>query len=1226
MDYFYFKQGVRHRWISPHIMLVMRITTFLLLIGCVHASANTYGQKVILSEQNVSLEQVISLLKKQTGYDFLYGADLHADTRKVTIEAKNQELLLVLNRLFGDESFTYAISDNTVVIKSKYNIDNQQRTVDGKVMDENRKPLQSASVRVEGGTTTTTDLNGDFSLKNVPVGANINITFVGYESQNFKESDIKNYIEIILRQTENTLEEANVINTGYYTLPKERATGSFDYVDNKLFNRNVGMDIITRLKGVTTSTIFGAVNRPPLYIAPSTNTVTGTRKITAINNNLQIRGISTLTMNSTYDAGTPSGQPLIILDNFPYNGDITNLNPNDVESVTVLKDAAASSIWGNRAANGVIVITTKKGKLDQPMRISLNSNVTVSERPNLYYTPQMSSSDFIDFERYNFEQGNFDWFIDDPSAWYMSITPIMDLLAKQRALPLSDVIGRGAIDAQINTYRGYDTRKDVSRYLYRKGILQQYSMNLQGGGRQFTYYFSAGYDHNRSNEVNTYNTRKNLQSRMRFSPIKKLELSVDIRYNNGLYHTPSSLFRTHKVEGRLPFLPYLRLADDQGNPFEIINPGGTFLASRHTYRHSAGNGRLLDWRYFPLLDIGTNYGESNTAEILTSFGASYQLLPALRASIDYQYRRSTEEIVQFLSRNSYYMRDQINSYALYDKDDPSGLVNYQLPIGDAIGEIHIPQQAHILRGQLNYSEVFKKKHEVDALFGAELSDAKIKGSPYVDQLLGYNSDPMFFRTVDYLSELDVLNGEGGTGQITGSNPYRLAPSYISRSTSTYLNGSYSYDRRYTLTVSGRIDGSNVFGVAASDRLKPSWSVGGAWNLHNEGFFRPELMELLKLRVTYGYMGNVNNSIAAYPTINYAGETNLTTKLNYATIGGGPNPQLSPERTGIVNLGVDFAFNGNWLSGSLEWYSKLSTGLIAPVPLDNSTGYQSMRMNSANLKTRGFDINLRSVNMRSAKFQWSSNLLLSHTQSVVTRYVLPNWPDDASFYVPTPGGGTLNSNLYTEGKSPFTLYTYKFAGLDPQNGDPMGYDSNGNISKDYSEILRQKYKNLEDHGSLIPLYYGALRNTCQYGPFSLSANILYKLRYKLSRGGYVGDTGLFGFMPSPLPEYDRRWQHPGDESNIDAIPSITLNSSDTNRGRFFAQSSARVFSADHIRLQDIRLDYTIPKQGQVLRSMNIYFLASNMGILWRANRVGIDPETLLSPPAPRAFTLGFNASF
>ncbi|MGA6118304.1 SusC/RagA family TonB-linked outer membrane protein [Sphingobacterium anhuiense] len=1226
MDYFYFKQGGRQRWLPPHIMLVMKITTFLLLIGCLHANADTYGQKVTLSERNVSLERIISLLKQQTDYDFLYGADLQADARKVNIEAKNQELSVVLNRLFGDQSFTYTISDKTVVINSKNYLNDdaaQQRKVEGKVLDENRKPLQSATVSVEGiNQSTQTDIFGMFSLANVPADATIRISYMGHDTRTIKVATIKGFIEVIMRMSENQLQEANVLSTGYYNLPKERATGSFEHVDNELFNRNVGPDVITRLKGLTVSTIFGSPDKPPTYTAPSVNINTFTRKVNALNK-LQIRGISTLGMSTPYDAGTPGRIPLVILDNFPYEGDINDINPNDVESVTILKDAAAASIWGSRSANGVIVITTKKGKLEQPLRISINSNVTIKERPDLFYGPFMNSSDYIDIEKSNFNRGIHDWYVDDPTAWYMTISPVIALLAQQRALPLSDVAGRAAIDAQIDGMRQYDRRKDISKYLYRRAVLQQYSANFSGGGRQFSYFFSGGYDHNTDNEVNAYYRRKNLRSSITFKPIENLELSTDIRYTNGLYHAPATLDAVQRVINALPSEPYLRLADGAGNPLEVINPmGPSTLVANHRYRWAAGNGRLLDWRYFPLNDIQTNYGDSNTQDILMNFGINYTIIPALRASVNYQYGKSTDEQTSFLDRDSWYMRSFINAFATYSTTDLTAPATFNVPIGDAISQTFQPRTSNTLRAQLNFDQTFHQVHEVNAIVGYERSEAKLPGSPYVGRLLGYNSDPMMFSPVPYGTPIPYVNGDGGTNVI--GFPLNLLTSYIDRKTSIFMNASYSYNKRYALTVSGRNDAANIYGIAASDRIKPNWSIGGAWNVHQEAFFTPGLVQSLKLRGTYGYMGNINNTIAAYPTITYSSFPNSITGLNFAQVGQAPNPYLAPERTGMINLGVEFSLRNNRLSGTLEWYQKRSANLIAPTPVDNSTGYQFIMMNSAHMKTNGFEANLQSINLQSRDFRWTSNLLFAYTRNVVTKYLLP-FPDNANRYV-VFGDGNLISGTYREGFDPFTLYTYRYAGLDPQTGDPLGYDANGNITNNYTEITTNlKVQDLENHGSIIPLYNGAFRNTLQWKSFSLSANMRYSLKYKLSRG-YSGQASLWGTSMLPSLEYANRWQKLGDESRRDVVPSIRPGETDTRRDQFYGSSSARVISGDHIRLDDIRLDYRIPQTGRVLRSLQVYCTMNNLGIIWRANKFGFDPESMLQPPAPRSITLGFNASF
>lgn len=1223
MDYFYFKQRAGRFRLSAHSKLVMKITTFLVLLGCLHASAGSYGQKVSLSERNISLARALVLLKQQTGYDFLYGSELKAAQKKVSIEARDRELSEVLAGLFRDEPFSYTIGDRTVVIQSRSGNEEQQqqRRIQGKVLDENRRPLQSATVSVAGSSsmTVTTDLDGIFTLEGVPSDATLRISYMGYDTRTVKVSSIKGFVEVLMRMSENTLDEASVLSSGYFRLPKERATGSFEHVDNELFNRNVGPDVITRLKGLTTSTIFGSVDNTPSYTAPSGNTVSNSRKVNSLAY-LQIRGISTLTMATPFDAGTPGRLPLVILDNFPYEGDINNINPNDVESVTVLKDAAAASIWGSRSSNGVIVITTKKGQWDQPVRISVNSNVTVRKRPDLFYRPAMSSSDFIDIEKYNFSQGTYDWLPDDPI--YTRMTPVVELLFRQRSLPPGDVAGRAAIDAQIDAYRNYDRRKDISKYLYRNAVLQQYSANLSGGGRQFSYFLSGGYDHNTDGEVNAYFRRKNLHSSMSFRPLESLELTADLRYSTGLYHSPASpsgVLGASRVLNNLPEDPYLRLADENGRALEVINPAGGLAAMRHTYRHTVGNGRLLDWRYFPLNDIGTNYGESSSQETLLNFGAAYMFLPSLRASINYQYGRSSDEETTFVSRDAYLLRDFINSFAVYDPNDPNGLVNFQIPVGDQIFQRTVPRSSSTLRGQLNFDKVFGTVHEVNALVGGERSEAKITGGPLLGGIAGYNSDPMTFYPISYEQDLLFLNDQG---TYRPPFPILLQPSYINRTTSVFMNASYSYDKRYIATVSARNDAANIFGIAASDRIKPNWSVGGAWNIHNESFFKPGLLQTLKLRMTYGYMGNVNNTVAAYPTIAYSSTPNPVTGLNYSTVNTPPNPNLSPERTGMFNVGLDFSLKGSRLSGTLEWYDKRSTDLLAPVLLDNSTGFTSMTRNSANMKGRGYEVNLQSVNLQGRDFRWSSNLLLSYTRNTVTKYLLPK-SEEGRFYVVT-SGGALPAQNYREGEAPFTLYTYRFAGLDPQTGDPLGYDANGQISNNYSALRAAKYRDLENHGSVTPLYYGAFRNTLQWKSFSLSANVLYKFKYKLKRA-YLSPLALFGYDAGPVHLYGERWQQPGDERHTN-IPSIRPGERNFALDEFYRSSSALVFRADHIRLEDIRLDYRLAKAGGVLRSLQVYCNISNLGILWRANRLGIDPESLDQPPPPRAVTLGFTAGF
>lgn len=1030
-----------------------------------------------------------------------------------------------------------------------------------------------------------------------------------------------------MRQSENKLEEVNVLSTGYFTLPKERATGSFEHVDNELLNRNVGSDVIQRLKFVTVSTMFPPLSIIPADFDPSINAGSVFRKKVTSTVSLRVRGLSTLHMGTEMSAGASAREALVILDNFPFEGDVTSINPNDVESVTILKDAAAASIWGIRAANGVIVITTKKGKLEQPLRISVNSNLTVKERPDLFYGPAMSSSDFIDVEIFNFKNAVYD---RDISRIDRRVSPVVELLAQQRALPLSDIAGRAAIDAEIDKYRSYDRRKDISQYLYRKAVQQQYSVNLAGGGNAFSYFLLGGFDDNTDSEVNVFFRRKNLRSNMTFKPIKNLEFTADMRYSKTLYHSAANSYQGNRMLRKLPDEPYLRLADDAGNPLELINPRDLGLSrAKHTYRRTAGNGRLLDWSFFPINDINTAYLESNAQEVLMNLGLEYALTPALKASMHYQYAKQDDETSEFLGRNSFTMRDMVNTFAIYDKLDVTKPAEFVIPKGDAFTSYTIPKTSNTLRALLNFGKTFSNVHEVNAIAGMERAEAKREGGLILGRpMFGYSEDPSTFAIAPYAKNLVTLNGDGTVGLYKHELPIYLLPTYIDRKTSVFINASYAYAKRYVLTVSGRNDAANIYGIKASDRIKPIWSLGGAWNIYKEDFFKPGLLESLKLRTTYGYLGNINNYVAAYPSMTYNTAPNSTTGLPFGTVGNAPNDRLAPERTSVVNLAVDFSLRNNRLSGSLEAYWKSSKNLIDRAPLDNSTGYQLIPVNSAHMKTKGFEVNLQSNNLHRGNFSWQSNLLFSYTNSVVSKYLL-NVLEDGWYYTTSYSDGGYKG-AYREGYPPNSLFTFRLAGLDPQNGDPIFYDSKGNLSKEYLTmyLVDLKFKDLEYQGSVIPIYYGALRNTFHWKSFSLSANISYKFKYKMTRG--LGDPTLLWTSSTsgniPFREYANRWQKPGDELKADVVPSVRPGENISNRWDMYGSSSARVFSADHIRLEDIRLDYRIPKVGKVVRSLQVYCLVNNLGIIWRKNRWGIDPESLHQPPPPRMVSVGFNVGF
>ena len=336
----------KRRRIFYQTLLIMRLIILLIFISCFKVTANVYAQQISINVKNAPIETVLDEIEKQSGYSIIYKDHVLENISNVTISLKNATLKVALDECFKDQPLTYAFVGKTIVVKTKPTKATKQnlspptgRVIKGTVKDSVGIPLQGTIIKIKGtNQAVVSQADGSYEIGNVPDDAVLTFSMVGYRTQEFSLSSVKeNTLNVVLKIATTSMDEVTVVSTGYQDIPKERATGSFDQIDNKLFNRSVSTDVISRLKGVASGLNFDNTSGNSIGIA--------------------IRGRSTLVSNT---------QPLIILDNFPYEGNIDNINPNDVESVTILKDAAASSIWGALAGNGVIVITTTPSRKRLP--------------------------------------------------------------------------------------------------------------------------------------------------------------------------------------------------------------------------------------------------------------------------------------------------------------------------------------------------------------------------------------------------------------------------------------------------------------------------------------------------------------------------------------------------------------------------------------------------------------------------------------------------------------------------------------------------------------------------------------------------------------------------------------------------------------------------------------------------------------------------------------------
>lgn len=1026
------------------------------------------------------------------------------------------------------------------------------------------KPIAGASISITGRPILLQSReDGSFETE-CQLNDTLLISASGYLPERLKKGSSLPE-KIVLKPLVKQLDEV-LVSTGMQQLPRERATGSFEVIGNKLYNEQTGTNITDRLESIANGLYFD-------------------KKTTAGSTKIVIRGLSTI-------QGVRA--PLIVLDDFPYEGDISSINPNDVESITLLKDAAAASIWGTRAGNGVIVITTKKARLNQSLKLELNSNITVGDKPDLFYYDNISSSDFIDAEQYLYGKGYYTSQINSTSKTPLS--PVVELLIKKAngSLPAAEA------DARINALRTQDIRNDFNRYMYTKLVNQQYSLTARGGGSRASYLLSGGYDNNLGNLYEQYKM-VSLRLENVFSLGKRVQLSTGIVYANSLAKAGRTALNTASTaNGSLP--PYTSMTDGAGNAIPVMKQ------YRQGYTDTAGGGRLLDWNYYLLDDYTHTDNRTRSNSLLANAGLQIKVLPGLEASVKYRYEQQAADKTIVYDDQSFTARNLVNSFSQLNRS--TGVVTYIVPRGGILISSNSRQETHNLRGQLNYHTIFKQ-HELTAIAGAEIRNAK--GNSSSSRSYGYNPVILTYSPVDYVNQYPSYVS-GALGQVPNDQDFGGT---VNRFVSFYGNAAYTYKSRYGISVSGRRDASNLFGVGTNEKWTPLWSGGLSWDMSKENWFRFKYISFLKLRATYGVSGNADPSKAGYSVLSYT-TSSIYTFLPTATISQFANPDLRWERTAMLNVGLDFKAFNNRLQGSVEYYRKNGKDLLGFEAVDyTAVATNRLVKNVANMRGSGWDIALNSVNI-DRRVQWTSSLNFSTNRDKVTSYLLPN--RTASNYL--NGGLTVSA---VEGRPVYAVYAYAWAGLDGV-GDPMGY-LNGQSSKDYNTLLGTAYPvdSLNYMGPALPRVFGSLGNTVSYTGLSLTVRLSFKAGYYFMRSS-INYSNLFGSRQGHA-DFARRWQQAGDEAFTD-VPSMVYPAV-SRRDQFYNASEILVEKGDHIRLQYITLNYNLKTalKKLPLNMLELYMTANNLGLLWKANNKGIDPDYPDYGQLPaRNYTIGVRANF
>jgi TonB-linked SusC/RagA family outer membrane protein len=1162
----------------------MKLTAFFLIVAFLQVRASGVSQTITLPRSVMELEQVFITIEKQTGFLVFYDADILRGIKPVTVKAANQPLETFLKELFKKQPLDYTIKNKTIVISSKAAVvESTNRPIPylylspvasfpqitGTIAGPDKELLSGASVRIRSSLTgTSTNASGYFALANVADNAVLLISYVGYQAlevplSNFlrgaknslKEvkGDLKEngalYLDVTLHLSADSMQDVEVsVNTGYQRIKPEQSTGSVSQISTKQYESRISTDFLSGLQNKLTGVL---INNDVQFEE---------------NSLFQIRGLSTIYGNK---------KPLIVVDGYPTELSLDMINPNEIQSVTVLKDAAAATVYGVRASNGVIVIERKKAAVGKT-KFALRSTVGFTPKQNYsrYRWDPNGAKTSIMYDRYLYKDiastiwGN----VISPTRgmYYGYLDPPALILAQQSA----GIITKAEADAQLATLGSKDNTEDYSRLFLRTAVTQTYNMNFSGGNQSALYYFTANYTTNSLEKIKNDNNRILLSGRSTFNFTKRFSLELTTDYQEG---------RTKAVP--IPDIntiyPYEQFQDAAGNPLPVYTK--SYMTPYYNTIIKA-NG-LKDNLYYPLSEMNEVTDKTHTVNNRITANFKYVLSRGLDLTFGGIYENSNTETRHLATENSAEVRQYINRYA---RPAATGYT-FNIPNGGFLQVKTAHSSGYTLRMQLNYNKKFGEDHSLNAILGAEVRE--VTDETGSTAYLGYSDNTLIQQPVNYQ---DLLGSSIYNSTYASNNPSLSFSNLFNRGyvrnryVSGYSNLVYAFRGKYSVTGSIRIDQSNLFGADPKYRYKPLWSLGAGWNIDKENFMQHVYwIKSLKLRVADGFNGNVAKialpqviAVAALNTYGYPSPSIPALNLySYA------NSALRWEQTNSFNIGLDFSiFKG--ITGNIDYYNKKSTDLLATTQIDATRGGSSAMVNSASLNNRGVELNLQADWITRRRFNWNTGLVISrNTSKVLESYNSVITPTSSSSrYV-------LGSYVsYLKGYPVGALFSYRWAGLDSV-GYPLIYGASGKAKRFFTPDAG--ITDVDYSGTSVPSVNFGLSNRIDVGNFYFYCMINFYGGFKVR-------------VPTPNPSAVRPlanamdyWKQAGDEKITDIASLPAISSYNT----YIGVTDKYTVNGDYFTLGDITASYNfrdikvLKRAGFTsfelkLQASNVYTVALN----------------------------------
>lgn len=1185
------------------LFLRMKILMIPLLVGVMHLSASTFSQtKVSLNMKDATVQEIFSSLEKITSYTFLYKLDLVDKCGKMDVNATDKDFNQLLEDLLRPLGLSFKIDDRVVVITVREDDEKKDMVIiKGVVKDEKGQALPGVTIVLKGTSVgVASDMEGKFAIS-APKQENLKLlfSFVGMKTKEVAWKGEK-MLEVVLEEDSKQMDE--VVVTGYNTVNRRDMVGSYtsvkavdvmmpayNSIDQMLQGQVAGMVVMNtssrvgttpKIKLRGTTTIFG--NQAPLWVVDGI----------VQEDPLELETADVMTQDLKDIVGSQ----------------ISWLNPMDIETITVLKDASATAVYGSKASNGVIVITTKKGKAGR-LTVNYTGNMTINTRPNYGMFNYMNSKERVQFSQDVYNAGVY--YKEEPITQPYTYEGAMKMYLAGD-LSYDEFMKRKTFLSTVNT--------DWFDLLTRSAVSHSHNVSLAGGTEAVTYNVSLGYNNTLGQEIGNSNER------MTGRVAVNIRLHEKVRLDASLNATSSTTKAFGEEVNPMSYATTTSRSipayDEEGNP--------VYYQKRATYLYN----RSVQSLSYNFINERDNSGSTNkNLHVSAALNFRWNILDWLSYEFTGGYTASNTNGETYNTERTFRVAWRYRGYDYGAAEPNSSLFKAALlPFGGVLFTTDATQRAYNIQNKVLISKSFNEDHRLNAMLATELRSSAVTNN--ANKVWGYMPDRgetlVKPTPPDELRPLSsAVSGWGILDEIFGSGTGWTRTKNTDNYLSFFATVAYSLKNRYVFNFSMRNDESNRFGQDVNNRFDPTYSFGLSWRVMDEPWLAgiKNWLNNFNVRATYGIQGNAMTKLGPDLTLRQYGILSVYNQ-HYSKISGLPNPNLSWEKTKSWDWGVDMTLL-NIFDVVVDYYRR-NSNVIVTQDLPSEYGMSDMKMNGGKITNEGVEFTVSFTPVRTK--DWALSIALNSSK---------NWNKTGKEEYEATRDELLAGNsekILKKGYPVGGFWSYSFAGLSSEDGRPLFNYLDVPEAERNSGVDPTTY--LVYSGTKEPNFTGGLNFSLRWKTLTLSSGFSLLLGCKkrlpspyanIPNGAKIPDSDV-----NLSKDLTKRWKKPGDE-NYTKIPGLVTtlsssvvlpNGSEEQWMRVWEQSDALVADASFLRCRQLSLSWRIGEdwcKRMGLKTLSLNATVSNLFVIASKRFNGFDPE-LGDSVHPKNYSVGINIGF